>query len=112
MAALLDVVTAREGRQPGFDRLRVRNTAALTEAAVVTAGRYEAARKRYPIRAPEQARMVHTGWSLQPMRHDPGDVYHPEYATMQPRVEDEDEDGPPPPPPVHRSRRAQQPACS
>ena len=37
-------------------------------------------------------------------RHD---SYHPEYATMQPRVEDEDEDGPPPPPPVHRSRMAQ-----
>lgn len=36
------------------------------------------------------------------------DIYHPEYATMQPRVEDEDEDGPPPPPPVHRSRMAQQ----
>ncbi|KAJ5692674.1 hypothetical protein N7462_002097 [Penicillium macrosclerotiorum] len=33
--------------------------------------------------------------------------YHPEYATMQPRVEDEDEDAPPPPPPVHRSRMAQ-----
>jgi hypothetical protein len=32
--------------------------------------------------------------------------YHPEYAGMQPRVEDEDEDGPPPPPPVHRSHRA------
>ncbi|KAE8386374.1 hypothetical protein BDV23DRAFT_163488 [Aspergillus alliaceus] len=26
-----------------------------------------------------------------------------EYATMQPRVEDEEEEGPPPPPPVHRS---------
>lgn len=36
------------------------------------------------------------------------DAYHPEYATMQPRVEDEEEDGPPPPPPVHRSRMAQQ----
>lgn len=37
------------------------------------------------------------------------DCYHPEYATMQPRVEDEEEDGPPPPPPpVHRSRMAQQ----
>lgn len=33
--------------------------------------------------------------------------YHPEYANMQPRVEDEEEDGPPPPPPVHRSRMAQ-----
>ncbi|KAJ5917943.1 hypothetical protein N7454_010318 [Penicillium verhagenii] len=44
--------------------------------------------------------------ALQPMRRDP---YHPEYATMQPRVEDEDEDGPPPPPPVHRSRMAQHP---
>ncbi|KAJ9221745.1 hypothetical protein DTO027B5_7074 [Paecilomyces variotii] len=33
--------------------------------------------------------------------------YHPEYASMQPRVEDEDEDGPPPPPPVHRSAFAQ-----
>lgn len=32
--------------------------------------------------------------------------YHPEYAGMQPRVEDEDEGGPPPPPPAHRSRRA------
>ncbi|KAJ5124514.1 uncharacterized protein N7515_008339 [Penicillium bovifimosum] len=32
--------------------------------------------------------------------------YHPEYAGMQPRVEDEDEDGPPPPPPVHRSHGA------
>ncbi|KAJ5623475.1 hypothetical protein N7490_012080 [Penicillium lividum] len=42
--------------------------------------------------------------ALQPMRRE---VYHPEYATMQPRVEDEDEDGPPPPPPVHRSRMAQ-----
>ncbi|XHG09736.1 hypothetical protein AWENTII_012779 [Aspergillus wentii] len=31
------------------------------------------------------------------------DDMHSEYATMQPRVEDEDEDGPPPPPPVHRS---------
>lgn len=40
---------------------------------------------------------------LQPMRRG---SYHPEYATMQPRVEDEDEDGPPPPPPVHRSRMA------
>ncbi|KAJ5594042.1 uncharacterized protein N7459_000250 [Penicillium hispanicum] len=38
----------------------------------------------------------------------PSSDYHPEYATMQPRVEDEEEDGPPPPPPVHRSRRAQQ----
>ncbi|KAJ5288934.1 hypothetical protein N7478_001964 [Penicillium angulare] len=46
--------------------------------------------------------------ALQPMRHDDRDVYHPEYAGMQPRVEDEDEDGPPPPPPVHRSRMAQQ----
>ncbi|KAL1860214.1 hypothetical protein Plec18167_004331 [Paecilomyces lecythidis] len=33
--------------------------------------------------------------------------YHPEYASMQPRVEDEDEDGPPPPPPVHKSSFAQ-----
>ncbi|KAJ5482635.1 hypothetical protein N7475_001447 [Penicillium sp. IBT 31633x] len=32
--------------------------------------------------------------------------YHPEYAGMQPRVEDEDEGGLPPIPPVHRSRRA------
>lgn len=32
--------------------------------------------------------------------------YHPEYAGMQPRVEDEDDGGPPPPPPAHRSRRA------
>ncbi|PKY06656.1 hypothetical protein P168DRAFT_325500 [Aspergillus campestris IBT 28561] len=32
------------------------------------------------------------------------DGYHAEYATMQPRVEDEEEEeGPPPPPPVHRS---------
>ncbi|KAJ5797458.1 uncharacterized protein N7503_006754 [Penicillium pulvis] len=44
--------------------------------------------------------------ALQPMHRE---VYHPEYATMQPRVEDEDEDGPPPPPPVHRSRMAQHP---
>lgn len=29
--------------------------------------------------------------------------YMPEYATMQPRVEDEEEEGLPPPPPVHRS---------
>lgn len=36
--------------------------------------------------------------------------YHPEYAMMQPRVEDEEEDRPPPPPPVHRSRMAQQPS--
>lgn len=34
-----------------------------------------------------------------------GHDYHPEYAGMQPRVEDEDDDGPPPPPPAHRSRR-------
>ncbi|GAD98828.1 conserved serine proline-rich protein [Paecilomyces variotii No. 5] len=33
--------------------------------------------------------------------------YHPEYASMQPRVEDEDEDGPPPPPPVHKSSFSQ-----
>lgn len=32
---------------------------------------------------------------------------HPEYATMQPRVEDEEDEGPPPPPPVHRSGLAQ-----
>ncbi|KAL4799698.1 hypothetical protein BDV19DRAFT_235210 [Aspergillus venezuelensis] len=32
-----------------------------------------------------------------------GREYHPEYAAMQPSVEDEYEDGPPPPPPVHRS---------
>jgi hypothetical protein len=38
------------------------------------------------------------------------DPYHPEYAMMQPRVEDENEDGPPPPPPVHRSRMAQPPS--
>lgn len=38
------------------------------------------------------------------------DPYHPEYATMQPRVEDEEEDAPPPPPPVHRSRMAQPPS--
>lgn len=47
----------------------------------------------------------HNSRALQPVRHQ--DEYHPEYATMQPRVEDEDEDGPPPPPPVHRSRMAQ-----
>lgn len=29
--------------------------------------------------------------------------YHPEYASMQPRVEDEEDEEPPPPPPVHRS---------
>ncbi|KAJ5153442.1 uncharacterized protein N7482_009920 [Penicillium canariense] len=40
-------------------------------------------------------------------RNDP---YHPEYATMQPRVEDEEEDAPPPPPPIHRSRMAQPPS--
>ncbi|QQK48027.1 putative serine proline-rich protein [Penicillium digitatum] len=34
-----------------------------------------------------------------------GQDYHPEYAGMQPRVEDEDDDGPPPAPPAHRSRR-------
>ncbi|KAJ5115124.1 hypothetical protein NUU61_000883 [Penicillium alfredii] len=46
--------------------------------------------------------------ALQPLnRHDD---YHPEYATMQPRVEDEDEDGLPPPPPLHRSRMPQPPA--
>lgn len=33
--------------------------------------------------------------------------YHPEYASMQPSVEDEEEDAPPPPPPVHGSRLAQ-----
>lgn len=33
--------------------------------------------------------------------------YHPEYAAMQPRVEDEEEEGLPPPPPVHRSQMAQ-----
>ncbi|KAJ5475609.1 hypothetical protein N7539_007896 [Penicillium diatomitis] len=38
------------------------------------------------------------------------DPYHPEYATMQPRVEDEEEDALPPPPPVHRSRMAQPPS--
>ncbi|CAG8024835.1 unnamed protein product [Penicillium salamii] len=32
--------------------------------------------------------------------------WHPEYAGMQPRVEDEDDDLAPPPPPAHRSRRA------
>ncbi|KAJ5111510.1 hypothetical protein N7532_002045 [Penicillium argentinense] len=47
----------------------------------------------------------HNTRALQPVRRR--DDYHPEYATMQPRVEDEDEDGPPPPPPVHRSRMAQ-----
>ncbi|KAJ5120172.1 hypothetical protein N7448_010841 [Penicillium atrosanguineum] len=37
------------------------------------------------------------------------DEYHPEYAGMQPSVEDEEDfDKPPPPPPVHRSRMAQQ----
>ncbi|PLB45843.1 hypothetical protein P170DRAFT_512460 [Aspergillus steynii IBT 23096] len=37
--------------------------------------------------------------------HEPSNsaMRHAEYATMQPRVEDEDDDGPPPPPPVHRS---------
>ncbi|KAJ5668534.1 uncharacterized protein N7477_007104 [Penicillium maclennaniae] len=36
------------------------------------------------------------------------DEYHPEYAGMQPSVEDEEDfDRPPPPPPVHRSRMAQ-----
>lgn len=35
-----------------------------------------------------------------------GHNYHPEYAGMQPRVEDEDEDGLPPPPPAHRAQRA------
>lgn len=44
--------------------------------------------------------------ALQPIARR--DDYHPEYATMQPRVEDEEEDAPPPPPPVHRSRTAQQ----
>jgi hypothetical protein len=29
--------------------------------------------------------------------------FHPEYAAMQPRVDDEEEEGPPPPPPAHRS---------
>ncbi|KAJ5780770.1 hypothetical protein N7457_005930 [Penicillium paradoxum] len=38
-----------------------------------------------------------------------GHEYHPEYAGMQPRVEDEDEDGLPPPPPAHRSQRAHPP---
>ncbi|KAL5360230.1 hypothetical protein BJX96DRAFT_175092 [Aspergillus floccosus] len=39
-----------------------------------------------------------------PMRPPPSrDGYHTEYATMQPRVEDEEDEGPPPPPPVHRS---------
>lgn len=38
-----------------------------------------------------------------------GDDYHPEYAGMQPSVEDEEDlDMPPPPPPIHRSRMAQQ----
>jgi len=38
-----------------------------------------------------------------------GDEYHPEYAGMQPSVEDEEDlDRPPPPPPVHRSRMTQQ----
>ncbi|KAJ5197818.1 uncharacterized protein N7498_006935 [Penicillium cinerascens] len=37
------------------------------------------------------------------------DEYHPEYAGMQPSVEDEEDlDMPPPPPPVHRSGMAQQ----
>lgn len=49
--------------------------------------------------------MTHNTRTLQSVRRR--DDYHPEYATMQPRVEDEDEDGPPPPPPAHRSRMAQ-----
>ncbi|GFF32876.1 ingression protein fic1 [Aspergillus udagawae] len=31
------------------------------------------------------------------------DNFHPDYAAMQPRVDDEEEEGPPPPPPAHRS---------
>lgn len=46
--------------------------------------------------------------ALPPSTRD--ESYHPEYATMQPRVEDDEEDRPPPPPPVHRSRMAQQPS--
>lgn len=43
----------------------------------------------------------------------PPEEYHPEYAGMQPSVEDEEEfDRPPPPPPIHRSRTAQQAAQS
>ena len=51
--------------------------------------------------------LPHSFKALPPARQDPRDVYHPEYAGMQPRVDDEDEDGPPPPPPIHRSRMAQ-----
>ncbi|KAJ5884835.1 hypothetical protein N7495_009345 [Penicillium taxi] len=40
---------------------------------------------------------------VRPLQTSRRDNYHPEYASMQARVEDEDEDGPPPPPPVHRS---------
>ncbi|EAW11614.1 uncharacterized protein ACLA_093130 [Aspergillus clavatus NRRL 1] len=31
------------------------------------------------------------------------ETFHPEYAAMQPRVDDEEDEGPPPPPPAHRS---------
>ncbi|KAJ5733653.1 hypothetical protein N7493_002439 [Penicillium malachiteum] len=57
--------------------------------------------------ADEPRYQPHDMRALQTMRHDPRDAYHPEYATMQPRVEDEDEDGPPPPPPAHRSQMVQ-----
>ncbi|OGE49636.1 hypothetical protein PENARI_c020G11699 [Penicillium arizonense] len=45
--------------------------------------------------------------SVRPLQITGRPEHHPEYATMQPRVEDEDEDGMmPPPPPLHRSRES------
>lgn len=54
----------------------------------------------------EDARYQPSAKALLPAARSNG--FHPEYATMQPSVEDEEEDAPPPPPPVHRSRLAEQ----
>ncbi|KAL4763814.1 uncharacterized protein BDW70DRAFT_121235 [Aspergillus foveolatus] len=60
---------------------------------------------RHRIEYPQESEPYRQHNSLPRRGRSPG-RYHAEYASMQPRVEDEDEEGAPPPPPVHRTAMA------
>ncbi|KAL4739830.1 hypothetical protein BDV11DRAFT_186778 [Aspergillus similis] len=60
---------------------------------------------RHRLEYPQENELYRQHNSLPRRGRSPG-RYHAEYASMQPRVEDEDEEGAPPPPPVHRTAMA------
>ncbi|KAL4895487.1 hypothetical protein BDV59DRAFT_191907 [Aspergillus ambiguus] len=82
-------------------RYRPRSSGGMQEPAPLEYAQRSGPVERDHYYRPHSNSLVHDPLPIRPPPSRDG--YHAEYATMQPRVEDEEEEGPPPPPPVHRS---------